>query len=244
MYQHSRCKMSILVLCAYVMKIVRTGVLISLVLQVEAVFNNFVQLKCPADCSRMLCGKLKILKSLCRAAGTVYDTCGCCQVCAKAADENCGGQEGIYGKCGRGLYCFLPNHRIQDMGRCRPIPKRPPSQSFTLQIENSVEVKCKPRCSQDFCSKWPDAVCSATDNVVIRRTCQQPCQHTVCQACYFKTKREPPCPKCATDDFGCMKRFSKCVRKDACTRHKYPCEPHQKRKSDGRFVCKVPACLT
>jgi len=67
-----------------------------------------------------------------------------------------------------------------------------------------------------------------SDNVILSRKCQQPCQHTVCQACYFKTKREPPCPRCSTDDFQCMKKFSKCVRKDTCTRHKYPCEAHQK----------------
>lgn len=67
-----------------------------------------------------------------------------------------------------------------------------------------------------------------SDNVIIERECQKPCQHTVCQACYFKTKREPPCPRCAFDDFQCMAKFAKCVRKDTCTRHKYPCEPHQK----------------
>ena len=65
-------------------------------------------------------------------------------------------------------------------------------------------------------------------NRLIERSCQKQCQHTSCQACYFKTKRESRCSKCATDDFKCMLTFSKCVRREQCTKHKFPCEPHQK----------------
>ena len=56
-----------------------------------------------------------------------------------------------------------------------------------------------------------------------RRSCQAPCQHTTCQACYFKTKDEPPCRKCSTNDFDCLKKFGKCVKRELCTRAKYPC---------------------
>lgn len=203
--------------------------------------NNWI--KCPVDCSRVMCNHHKTLKKFCQY-GTVYDHCGCCQICALGPDQVCGGLGDLYGKCGPGLYCFPADRHPSQTGRCIPNPICPVASNFTHLMGNLVEVMCMPKCTPDFCSKCPDSICSAIDNVIISRRCQQPCQHTVCQACYFKTKREPPCPKCLLDDFQCMKKFSKCVRKDTCTRHKFPCEPHQKKRSDGRFVCKVPACLT
>ena len=63
---------------------------------------------------------------------------------------------------------------------------------------------------------------------MVKRDCQKKCQHTSCQACYFKTKRESPCPKCLTDDYSCMKKFSKCIRAETCTRQKHPCKAHKK----------------
>jgi len=204
------------------------------------VYNDLV--KCPQDCSQMLCNKFRQLKKFCQA-GTVYDRCGCCQICAKAEHEKCGGYHGMYGQCGGGLYCYHSYSKENRVGRCRVIPKRTPLRTLPRRLYNSVHPStCERKCTPEFCSKWPQAVCSAIDNVVIPRTCQRPCQHTICQACYFKTRREPPCTRCAHDDFDCMRKFSRCVRKDTCSRHKFPCEPHQKRKSDARFVCKVPAC--
>lgn len=195
-----------------------------------------MKFRCPADCDQVGCQKMKLLKRVCKG-GTVYDSCGCCQSCAKRYLEKCGGHRDCYGKCGPGLYCYPETARKNEIGVCKHIPRQPEPRN-----SNMVEM-CQPRCTPEFCSKWPDAVCSAVDNVIIERSCQQPCQHTVCQACYFKTKREPPCRKCARDDFNCMKGFARCLKKDTCTRHKFPCEPHQRKRSDGRFVCKVPACL-
>lgn len=203
-------------------------------------YNNWG--KCPSDCSHVLCNKYRQLKKFCKA-GTVYDPCGCCQICAKGEHEECGGHHGMYVHCGAGLYCYHSYGYEKRHGHCRRIPKRPVLRTLPRRMDNSLTVTCEQKCTPEFCSKWPDAVCSAVDNVVIARNCQRPCQHTVCQACYFKTRREPPCSRCGRDDFDCMRKFSKCVRKDTCTRHKFPCEPHQKKRSDGRFVCKVPACL-
>jgi len=218
-------------------------ILLSLLQLHDCMLTNLV--KCPLDCSGVFCNRYKYVKRTC-TSGTVYDSCGCCQVCAKGADQLCGGIQDIYGKCGPGLYCdiskTISEMPIGNIGYCKVTPKHPVERSFAIRLHNSVDIECKPKCTADFCSKWPEAVCSSIDNVIISRTCQQPCQHTICNACYFKTKREPPCPKCTHDDFECLKAFSKCVKRDTCTRHKFPCESHQRRKSDGRFVCKVPAC--
>ena len=52
--------------------------------------------------------------------------------------------------------------------------------------------------------------------------CQSKCQHTSCSACRFVTT--PSCRKCKQDDFRCLKKFGKCVRKDTCSRRKFPCK--------------------
>ncbi|XP_067680329.1 cysteine-rich motor neuron 1 protein-like [Haliotis asinina] len=57
-------------------------------------------------------------------AGVVTDICGCCQECARALNETCGGKYGIFGKCGPGLKCFISpavGQAIsgQDDGICR-----------------------------------------------------------------------------------------------------------------------------
>lgn len=74
-------------------------------------------IKCPADCSRVMCNHYKTLKKFCRY-GTIYDHCGCCQVCAMGPGEMCGGPGGVYGKCGQGYYCYPANRRIGQTGRC------------------------------------------------------------------------------------------------------------------------------
>ena len=37
--------------------------------------------------------------------GLVKDMCGCCDVCAKAESENCGGLFHFHGQCDKGLNC-------------------------------------------------------------------------------------------------------------------------------------------
>ena len=66
--------------------------------------------------------------------------------------------------------------------------------------------------------------------------CQSKCQHTSCSACRFVTT--PSCRKCKQDDFRCMKRFGKCVRKDTCSRRKFPCKEKYSKVSDHLF-CKI-----
>ncbi|XP_067143719.1 venom protein 302-like [Centruroides vittatus] len=41
--------------------------------------------------------------------GVVYNTCGCCKVCAKNIGEVCDGPYKVYGQCGRGLICVKPS---------------------------------------------------------------------------------------------------------------------------------------
>lgn len=57
----------------------------------------------------------------------------------------------------------------------------------------------------------------------VSQSCQSPCQHTSCQACNFES--EPKCKACQKDDFRCLKRYGKCVKRQYCTKRKYPCKP-------------------
>ena len=75
------------------------------------------------------------------------------------------------------------------------------------------------------------------DNRLVKRECQKDCQHTSCQACYFKTKKESPCPKCSNNDFTCMKEFAKCVKAETCSRQKHPCKKNKKVSIDGQQIC-------
>ncbi|CAL4105741.1 unnamed protein product, partial [Meganyctiphanes norvegica] len=38
--------------------------------------------------------------------GITWDVCGCCEVCAKGENDECGGPWNAYGKCGYGLTCL------------------------------------------------------------------------------------------------------------------------------------------
>jgi len=196
--------------------------------------------KCPNECSQVICVGLTTLKKFCKG-GIVYGLCGCCQVCAKLDGETCGGLGDWYGKCDHGMTCY-PEHRpLHRRGTCRYITTKTP----TLKVPSKkVNTGCRPACTSDYCLKNPDSICSAVRNALVSRGCQRQCQHTSCRACFFKTKRESPCPKCSHDDFDCMQNFSKCIRAETCYRQKHPCKPHKKREIDGRFVCKVPACTT
>jgi len=209
-------------------------------------FKRF-NFKCYSDCSRYNCRKTKDVRDSC-PGGLVYGVCGCCLQCAKQEGQECGAFKNVKGICDVGLYCDVGHLRRKIFyryasGRCRRVPKvnRSMRGPFSSIVENKIP-NCEPDCTPEFCSMWPDAVCSATRNHEKKRSCQAPCQHTTCQACYFKTKDEPPCRKCSANDFDCLKKFGKCVKRELCTRAKYPCMAKAKRQVDGAFMCKVPAC--
>lgn len=62
-----------------------------------------------------------------------------------------------------------------------------------------------------------------SDVVDMKRDCQGPCQHTSCQACSW-VDPDPDCVACALNDYGCIKRFAKCIKRSYCTRSKFPCK--------------------
>jgi len=56
----------------------------------------------------------------CESGQYAYDECGCCQKCAKAELQTCGGASNISGRCGRGLQCLktcLPCKTVGSQGK-------------------------------------------------------------------------------------------------------------------------------
>ncbi|XP_060594939.1 uncharacterized protein LOC132749238, partial [Ruditapes philippinarum] len=161
--------------------------------------------------------------------------------------ERCGGYYSYLGKCDKGLYCDpvskrhrkkVPVHKSKEPeGICKKVPvqvkDQPPEQRRS----------CRPKCKPEFCIKHPKAICSAVDVAEFPQPCQSKCQHTSCSACKFVA--QPSCRKCANDDFRCMRKFGRCIRKDTCSRRKYPCKEKYFsfwEKQQGKFQCFVPEC--
>uniref|UniRef100_A0A1E1WVU2 Putative insulin-like protein growth factor binding protein n=1 Tax=Tityus obscurus TaxID=1221240 RepID=A0A1E1WVU2_TITOB len=67
-------------------------------------YSVVVSLSC-RPCDKSACKQLS--EADC-PVGITSDTCGCCQVCAKNAGEDCGGPWKVYGRCGKGLECVKP----------------------------------------------------------------------------------------------------------------------------------------
>lgn len=234
-------------------------------------------LKCQ-PCELMHCVPKKASKLKCRG-GTTTGICGCCHECAKVEGELCGGDWHYLGKCDAGLYCSpgLPSsvdHRngIPE-GKCRRVRDTMMDSSVPAGLLHYVGTAggggggglplagqrqldtCEPKCTPDFCERRPRAICSAIDVVDVKRDCHGKCQHTSCQACSWV---EPPvdCGACRSDDFDCLRRFASCVRRQHCTRDRFPC---QTRKTTtpattaaaaaallgsrlGKFQCEIPRC--
>ncbi|KAJ8304700.1 hypothetical protein KUTeg_018283, partial [Tegillarca granosa] len=91
--------------------------------------------------------------------------------------------------------------------------------SVPAQVQDAPIIrrkKCHPKCTPQFCLSHPKAICSAINVAEKSEDCQKPCQHTSCKACRFL--REPECRKCKKDDFRCMKKYGRCIKRDYCTR--------------------------
>ena len=86
---------------------------------------------------------------------------------------------------------------------------------------------------------------SCRDNADKKQDCQGDCQHTACSACRFVHDSDD-CVKCRQDDFNCMKRFAKCMKKKQCTKSIFPCRrktsvsKHQKQHFIKMLVIGVP----
>ncbi|XP_061193985.1 uncharacterized protein LOC133202224 [Saccostrea echinata] len=192
-------------------------------------------LQCPA-CERIHCSPRKPSQLTCKG-GTSTGICGCCPTCAKVMGERCGGDFNYLGKCDRGLYCQIQDPQKftdrQPEGNCVLVPSH-------IQDAPKPHQKCRPKCSPKFCREHPRAICSAIKVADQSRDCQFPCQHTSCQACRFIA--EPKCKSCLKDDFRCLKRYGKCVKRQYCTKRKFPCRKQYNKKQEGRFQCGVPSC--
>ncbi|XP_059174639.1 CCN family member 3-like [Physella acuta] len=175
--------------------------------------------------------------------------CGCCPVCAKQEGEECGGDLAYRGKCDRDLDCVLTSKTIisssltlhnEPVGTCKKMSKK---RSRGHQADAGFVEYCQPKCSPEFCAQHPRAVCSASDVVDTVIECHGKCQHTSCRACAFI--EEPDCPSCQKDDFKCLNKFGRCIKKHVCSSRKKNClgVKAQSTTARGKFVCKVPNCL-
>ncbi|XP_059488095.1 single insulin-like growth factor-binding domain protein-2 [Neocloeon triangulifer] len=76
------------------------GVLCSLLLLAAVLHPPKVAgLSCPDVCVKSRCERLKC------AYGKIKDVCNCCDFCGNGPGEQCGGEFGILGMCGKGLEC-------------------------------------------------------------------------------------------------------------------------------------------
>ncbi|CAH1796485.1 unnamed protein product [Owenia fusiformis] len=204
-------------------------------------------MQCPS-CEKIHCTPRRPSKLRCKG-GITRGICNCCPVCAKVEGETCGGEWNYLGKCDRGLQCEpRKSHRQKDYRTTQETTSRKwKPEGICQQASNQLSDQglpayCLPQCSPVYCRKNPKAVCAAIDIAERKQNCQGDCQHTSCSACRF-VNDEPDCIKCRRDDFQCMKNYGKCVRKQVCTRHKFPCKKKSKKEELGKFVCKVPECL-
>ncbi|XP_067127538.1 uncharacterized protein [Centruroides vittatus] len=136
----------------------------------------------------------------------------------------------------RKLHCWPKLHRLKCKGGIT-------LGSPELSSDQAHSTFCRPKCTWEFCSKNPKAICSAIDNAEKIQECQGSCQHTSCRACRY-LEREHSCIKCSRDDFGCMQKFGKCAKQKFCTRKKFPCKrDREKEETESKFQCQVAECL-
>ncbi|ELU06981.1 hypothetical protein CAPTEDRAFT_176487 [Capitella teleta] len=214
--------------------------------------SSSLELQCP-PCSEIHCMPKKAKRLKCNG-GVTKGICNCCPVCAKVEGEACGGQYEYLGKCDRGLECLpVSDNSIGSKsqvdfvkkkvskwaleGKCVKSLKMP---SESELMDQPMPDPCKPKCTPDYCREDPKAICSALDNADLKQDCQGDCQHTSCSACRFV--HEPPeCQKCDQDDFRCMRSFGTCIKRDFCSRQKFPCRKDVQ-TPDSKFKCLVAKC--
>lgn len=74
---------------------------VTVVLTACAVADGFSCVCSPAECEEV------VDEDCPKGAGTVWDPCGCCKVCARSEGEPCGGPYGFFGTCASGLQCVV-----------------------------------------------------------------------------------------------------------------------------------------
>nr|XP_045596383.1 uncharacterized protein LOC123757029 [Procambarus clarkii]XP_045596384.1 uncharacterized protein LOC123757029 [Procambarus clarkii] len=230
--------------------------------------DDSVLLRCP-PCSKIHCEEHRPRRLRC-AGGVTRGVCGCCPVCAKTRGQVCGGALGYLGRCDAGLTCHLREPVVwtyrastsltyysRVSGVCVPgseggsprlgwWQKAGDDDGQQQQQEALREVSlCQPPCTYHYCASHPNAVCSARlvgEEVV---GCRGVCQHTVCRACRLvHAPATPPCPACPPEDWPCLRRYGRCVRRDYCTSRKIHCRNalYMSQASEGKYICQVPQC--
>ncbi|XP_067143785.1 venom protein 302-like [Centruroides vittatus] len=78
--------------------------LLTFLLVSVCLYSVVVSLSC-RPCDKSACTPVK--EADC-PVGISFDSCGCCQRCARNVGEKCGGPWKVHGKCGNGLVCVKP----------------------------------------------------------------------------------------------------------------------------------------
>ncbi|XP_071484675.1 uncharacterized protein [Diadema antillarum] len=203
--------------------------------------EDLTRLNCP-PCDRLHCSPRKASKLTCKG-GVTLGVCNCCPRCAKIEGERCGGKWNYLGRCDQGTECVPDSDQghanTTPQGVCRRISIQP-----DVRSDQAPEAQtCRPKCTAEFCKGNPKAICSAVDNADVLQHCQGQCQHTSCLACQFVAD-EPDCGRCSRDDFRCIRRYAKCLRRSKCSKQQFPCYLKDTQESTGKFQCRVPQCST
>ncbi|KAF7663738.1 hypothetical protein LDENG_00202060 [Lucifuga dentata] len=207
------------------------GVLGSEVTPSETV-QHLQDLHCP-PCEQIHCPSRRLPRLHCKG-GITTGICGCCPVCARTAEESCGGSWDYLGKCDEGLVCVY-----QDSSDGKPHEQR---KGICKAVIESLDAKnCRPDCTREYCQANPSEICSARFVSLEKQTCQGSCQHTSCSSCLLL--KPPPCPQsCTTSDSSCLHRFGRCVHNHLSASHSPVCHHNLQSNPEGYFVCLVPAC--
>ncbi|XP_025076858.1 cysteine-rich motor neuron 1 protein-like [Pomacea canaliculata] len=180
--------------------------------------------------------------------GVTTGVCGCCPVCARTAGQTCGGDLAYLGKCDRGLTCLPPAPSTGPPLPRFPLQREEPGictkegEITSQQSDAALRRPCRPKCTLQYCTRHPRAICSASSVADPPRPCQGACQHTSCRACAV----EDECVRCSGHDFQCLKQFGRCVarkrghavRRQGCRQVKVKV----KVAAGQRLVCEVPEC--
>jgi len=135
----------------------------TVVLLVSSIFLLLTELQTSSACICLLIRNFKCpaLPTCCESGYYAMDECGCCQKCAKAELQTCGGASDVSGRCAKGLQCLktcLP---------CKTVGESGSPCIFPFKYAGETYSKCTSRDSdngQPWCATKVDSEGYVVDN--------------------------------------------------------------------------------